>query len=102
MLRRSCPSCDKPTVSLWRLICLGGIRRATCEHCGQAISVSALSFLLLVSVGTWLPLVGALLGAYSVQSTLGRGALVGGFAGLLATTVVLALIYFRGARLVRA
>ena len=102
MQRRHCPACNKPAISLWRLAWIGGVRHATCEHCGEQISVSALSFLVLVSIGTWLPLAGGLLGAYLVSATFGGGALVGGVFGLIATAAGFGVFYIHRAKLVRA
>jgi hypothetical protein len=102
MRRRNCPICNKPAISLWQLAWIGGVRHAECEHCGERISVSALSFLLLVSVGTWLPLAGGLLGAYLVSTAFGGGALVGGVSGLVATALGFGIFYFHRAQLVRA
>ena len=102
MKNRVCPACEQPAVSLWQLIWLGGARRADCVSCGAKISVSALSYFVILTVGTWIPVAGAIFGAIVLQALIGNSDLIGGVAGFLITTTLFALLYFRWASLVRA
>ena len=101
-MKRDCPMCGKPAVTLWRLLWLGGIRRTVCVHCGTKISVSPVSFLVVITVGTWLPVAGAVLGAMLLPQATGIETLAGGVVGFIASVTVFAVLYFRAARLVPA
>ena len=100
-MKRSCPACGHPAVSVWKLLSLGGLRRAQCQKCGAKIGLSPMSSLALAAVGTWFPVAGALAGA-AVAVKLQHGALFGAVAGLLLSGGIFAGLYFRGARLVVA
>ena len=100
VMNRTCPACKQPTVSLWRLLWLGGTRRADCTHCGAKIGVSPLSYLVVLTFGTWLPVAGAILGATVAEGFIGNSILIGGTAGLAVTSILFAALYFRGAKLI--
>jgi hypothetical protein len=86
-------------VSVWRLLSLGGLRRAKCSSCGAAIGLSSMSSLLLMTVGTWFPVAGGLTGAIFAPGTSQTSTLIGGAVGLLLSGVLFAAVYFRGAKL---
>jgi hypothetical protein len=97
---RSCPACERPTVSPWRLLWLGGARRIACTHCGAKIGVSPLSYFVVLAFGTWLPVAGAILGATVAEGVIGNSFLIGGAVGLIVTSIIFTALYFRGAKLV--
>jgi hypothetical protein len=101
-MKRDCPSCGRPAVGVWRLLSLGALRRAHCPECGATLVVSPLSALVVAAVGTWLPLAGALAGAFVAArfSDAPGLLLVGAAVGLATSAALFAALYFRAARLV--
>lgn len=102
MMKRSCPACGRPAVSVWRLLSLGGLRTASCVNCGTKIGVSWLSSLVVLTFGTWIPVAGSIIGAMTAAgiSSDGDGVLIGGAAGLVLCTTLFAALYFRSAKLI--
>ena len=99
-MKRSCPACGEPTVGVFRLLALGGLRRAECASCGARIGLSWASSLMLVAVGTWFPIAGALVGAAIALRAARAGVFIGGTAGLFVSGSVFAALFFRNAKLV--
>ena len=105
MTKRNCPECGQPAVSFWRLISLGGLRTAGCAHCGAKIRVSGLGSLGWLTLLTWGPAAGAILGAMAAvhiagDHVLGDHVLIGGAAGMVLSGALFAVLYFRCAKLV--
>jgi len=99
-MKRTCPACGQPAVGIWRLIGLGGLRRAHCSNCGAAIGPSGLSYFVLCSVGTWLPVAGGIVGALISQRAYPGAWPFGAVVGSALTFFLFAALYFRGAKLV--
>ena len=74
---------------------MGGLRRATCPGCGARIGLSWLSSLGLVALGTWIPVVGAFIGAGLGSQISEPMMLIGGAVGLVVTAAVFAVAYLR-------
>ena len=99
-MKKSCPTCGKPVVSLWRLLSLGGLRRAICSNCGASIALSALSSFVLLALGTWIPVAGAILGAVVGACISTDAWLIGAVAGLAFSGTIFSVMFFRGAKLI--
>src|SRR5690242_9565918 len=99
-MKRPCPNCGHPAVTVFKLLSLGGLRRAMCENCGAAVGLSPLSSFVLMSIGTWLPIAGAIIGARLTMDRFPGSVFVGGALGLAVSWALFAIIYFRRARLI--
>ena len=100
MAKRNCPACGRPAVSASRLLLLGGLRTTRCGNCGAQLSVSRLSSLALVTLGTWIPIAGAVLGALASARISSGGVLIGGAAGFVLSGVIFVALYFKTAALI--
>jgi hypothetical protein len=100
MTKRNCPACGQPAVSIWRLLLLGGLRTTSCTNCGATIGVSRLSGFVVLTLGTWVPIAGAVLGALMAADITGKYVLVGGAAGFVLSSTIFFALYFRGAKLI--
>lgn len=85
---------------MWRLFLLGGIRTASCENCGAKIGVSQLSYFVVLTLGTWIPVAGAIIGAITAAGIAGGNVLIGGSIGIVLGGTLFAALYFRGAKLI--
>ena len=99
-MKRTCPTCGEPAVSALRLFSLGGLRRAQCAHCGARIGLSWRSSLVLLTLGTWLPVAGGIAGAMATARISTDAWPIGGVAGALVASAAFGVLYFRGATLV--
>jgi hypothetical protein len=101
MKKRTCPSCGNPALSVWQLLRVGALRYGKCSSCGVRIAVSSLSSLAVSTLGTAIPIAGAVIGAIAAAGV-GGGAhmLVGGACGLVLSSAVFVSFYFRRARLI--
>lgn len=102
MMKIGCPACKTPMVSPWRLLSLGSLRRAICANCGVRIGLSALSSFVLLAVGTWIPVVGAIIGAVLAAGISTNGWPIGAAIGLVLSGVIFFAFFFRGAKLIVA
>ena len=102
MVKRVCPACKQPAVSVWRLLSLSGLRRAICPNCGTKIGLSPLSSFVLLALGTWVPVAGAIIGAAVVTDTFGGPLFIGAAAGLLLSGALFAALYFHFAKLIES
>jgi hypothetical protein len=102
MKKRSCPACRQPAVSVWRLLSLGGLRRASCPSCGAKISLSWLSSFVLLALGTWIPVAGAIIGAILAAGISNNATFIGGAVGLVLSAAIFAAFYFHTAKLIEA
>lgn len=102
MSKRACPTCGQPAVSIWKLLSLGGLRRAICTNCGTRIRLSPLSSFVLLAVGTWTPVAVAIIGAVVIAGTFGGPLFVGAVAGLLLSGALFAASYFYFATLIES
>ncbi len=100
MMKKGCPACEKPVVSLWRLLSLSGIRRAICANCGARIGLSTLSSFALLALGTWVPVAGAIIGAMVAAEISSNSWLFGAAIGLALSGTIFSVVFFRGAKLV--
>ncbi len=102
MRKRACPACGCPAVSVWRLLQLGSLRRAACENCRASIGVTWQSSLAVLLVGTWLPVVGGVMGAIAGAGIGGNNVatFIGVVVGSVLSAALFASIYFRLARLI--
>lgn len=102
MMKKYCPSCKKPAVTVWRLLSLGGIRRAVCPNCAARIGLSPLSSFVLLALGTWIPVAGAVVGAIVAAGISTSSWPIGAAVGLVLTGTIFYAIYFHGAKLIIA
>jgi hypothetical protein len=83
---------------MWRLSLLGGLRTVACANCGAKINVSRFSYLILLTLGTWIPVAGAIfgaLGAIGAAGITGDNVLIGGAAGFVLSVALFFALYFR-------
>jgi hypothetical protein len=83
-----------------KLLSLGGLRRAVCSGCGAKVALSPASSFVLVTLGTWLPVAGAVVGAVLAIGVFHVSPFIGGAAGLAVTWALFAAIYFHRAKLI--
>ena len=79
---------------------LGGLRTAGCANCGARIGVSRLSYLVMLTLGTWIPVAGAIIGAITAAGITGNNVLIGGAVGMVLSGTLFVALYFRGAKLI--
>jgi hypothetical protein len=56
----------------------------------------------LLALGTWIPVAGAIIGAVMAVRISDSAVLIGGSAGLVLSGALFAVLYFRGAKLIEA
>lgn len=74
---------------------MGGLRTTGCANCGAKIGVSRLSYFVVLTLGIWIPVTGAIIGAIT-----GNNVLIGGTVGLVLSGTLFSALYFRGAKLI--
>ena len=79
---------------------MGGLRTAGCANCGARIGVSRLSYFVVLALGTWIPVAGAIIGAITAAGITGNNVLIGGAVGLVLSGTFFVALYFRGAKLI--
>lgn len=87
-------------MSVWRLFLLGGLRTVDCENCGAKIGISRLSYFVVLTLGTWTPIAGAIIGVITAEEITGNNVLIGGAAGIVLSGILFVALYFRGAKLI--
>ena len=102
MMKKCCPSCKKPAVTVFKLLSLGGLRRAVCTNCAARIGLSPLSSFVLCALGTWIPVVGAMIGAVVAAGISTSSWPIGAAVGMLLTGTIFSAIFFHGAKLIIA
>ena len=102
MAKRACPACEKPELTVWKLISMGGLRRAICTNCGKRIGLSPLSSLAPLALGTWVPVAGAVIGAAVAVGVFSAPLLVGAAAGLLLSGSLFVALHFHFATLIES
>ena len=81
---------------------MGGLRRAVCPNCGTKIGLSPTSSFVLLALGTWVPVAGAIIGAAVGTDTFAGSLFVGAIAGLLLSGALFAALYFYFAKLIES
>ncbi|WP_163838478.1 hypothetical protein [Pseudoxanthomonas sacheonensis] len=87
-------------MSVWQLFLLGGLRAVDCANCGARIGVSRLSYLVVLTFGTWTPVAGAVIGAITASGITGNNILIDATVGIVLGGILSVALYFRGAKLV--
>ena len=89
-------------MTVWKLLSLGGLRRAVCTNCAARIGLSPLSSFVLFVLGTWIPVAGAMVGAVVAAGISTSSWPVGAAVGLLLSGTIFSAIYFHGIKLIIA
>ena len=96
MNKHSCPNCGSPSVAVWQKLGLGPLKKIKCKSCGAFITVPWFKSLIVIGLGTLIPLFGGLLALGFVPEKAGGLATVAGVSlGVVLGTLLFFWVYNR-------